>query len=226
MPESPNGAGKSEQQQRHWHDHAAVWAAIAAALAAVAAAGAGTYQGYVGNRALDIARKANENAIRPYIKVKLEPESFIIHIPAANDVPVVEFKIENIGKLPALVWVQSAANWNDRGHPADDKQWPATDVSARMFLFPGSESPDIKGKFVDFTPGQLADISGSGHYYAMVDVLYGPSKNIETSGPSRDYETKVCTVFNIKRDNLSGGVVAITLGDGEPCPSDGSNYAK
>ncbi len=52
-----------------------------------------------------------------------------------------------------------------------------------------------------------------------------PSKNIQAEGPSRDYETKVCTLYRIN-PALNGKDELRLDPYGEPCPSDGSNYAR
>ncbi|HZR88396.1 MAG TPA: hypothetical protein VFB02_16430 [Bradyrhizobium sp.] len=167
--------------------------------------------------------ESNRISTRPYIKITLKPDTFLLHSAGIQqgDFPGVKFRVENIGKLPALVWVRSAANWNGRGRSGDEKTWPSIGVVARKFVFPGSDETDFPSYQLGFTPGQLTDIATGDRYYVLVDAAYGPSKNIELYEPSEDYETKVCTVFQVKR---AGDV--ITLGDGEPCPSEGSNSAR
>jgi hypothetical protein len=234
MVESPDDPNRSENNKRHWLDHAAVWAASAAALAAGAAAAVGAWQGWIANQGLIEVRKANEIAIRPYIKVTLKPETFIMHYsPTAisngnpGDASGVKFQVQNIGKLPGLAYIQSAATWNGRGHQEDEKSWPSIGVVARTFLFPGNTGKEFFSQGLALTKGQLADMAGGGTFYVMVDVLYGPSKNTELYGASRDYETKVCTAFLIQGVTDPSGASEIRLsGEGSPCQTSGSNYAQ
>lgn len=234
MVESADNPDRLEASKRHWLDHAAVWAASAAALAAGAAAAVGAWQGWIANQGLVEVRKANEIAIRPYIKITLKPETFIIHYsPAvgaggvAGNSSGVKFLVQNIGKLPGLAYIQSAATWNGRGHQGDEKSWPSVGVVARTFLFPDSEGKEFVSDGLALTKGQMADMAGGGTFYVMVDVLYGPSKNTELYGASREYETKVCTAFLIQGITDPSGASEIRLsGEGSPCNTNGSNYAQ
>ena len=225
MVETPDNA-PNPKNNKHWLDHAAVFAAALAALAAAGAAGVGVWQA-------SISRQANEIAIRPYIKVTLKPETFIMHYsPAvgssdAGDTKGVKFLVQNIGKLPGLAYVQSAATWNGRGHPGDEKSWPSIGVVARAFLFPSDKGTEFDSQWLALTKGQLADMASGGTYYVMVDVLYGPSKNTELYGASREFETKVCTAFQIQAITEPNGASEFRLsGEGSPCNANESNYAQ
>jgi hypothetical protein len=92
---------------------------------------------------------------------------------------------------------------------------------ARKFIFSGTDDQDFPSYEIGLTPGQLADIKTGDRFYVLIDAVYGPSKDVYLHGPSEDYRTKICTAYQIKRTDT-----LITLGDGEPCPSDGSNFAR
>jgi hypothetical protein len=214
-------------ERRHWTFEkiggsiALIFTAIAAA-GAVASAVASFGAWKAANDAVHAAFNANEIAIRPYIKITLKPSTFNIRISPdrdyRNDLAGVKFRVENIGKTPALVYVESSSNWSGRGHASDENNWPSTEVVGRKFIFPEDKETELTSYVSAFTTGQLADLATDDKFYVMVDVRYGPLKN---GFPSDIYETRVCTVFKMKRDaNL------VTLGDDYPCPSEDSNRAK
>jgi hypothetical protein len=167
--------------------------------------------------------ESNRISTRPYIKITMKPEAFAIHTAGdtKGDFPGIKFRMENTGKLPGLVFVQSSASWGYAGRSGDDKNWPSIGIMARKFVFSGPDETEFPSYLLGFTKGQLADIATGDRYFVMLNAIYGPSKKAELSGPSDEYQTKVCTVFQVRRD---GDVVK--LDDGEPCPSEGSNYAK
>src|ERR1700730_16269933 len=171
---------------------------------------------------VNAAIKANEIILRPYIKIILEPSTFNIRISPdrdyRNDLAGVKFCVENIGKTPALIYVESSSNWSGRGHASDENNWPSIAVVGRKFIFPEDKETEFTSYVSAFTPGQLADLATDDKFYVMVDVRYGPLKN---GFPSDIHEPRVCTVFKMKRDaNL------VTLGDDYPCPNEDSNHAK
>jgi hypothetical protein len=233
--DQPDEEGASARAERHRLAERSHWkfekigGSIALFLTAVAAIGAiasaiAAFHAYdAANRAVDAATTANQINSRPYVKVVFHPETFRMHVPdpVSGDTPTVAFRLKNIGKLPGLVWVQSAVNWNGRGHSADDKGWPDIGIVARVFLFPDDDVPIFWSPAFSFTQGQLSDVATGDQYYVMIYALYGPSKDIRMTGPSREYETKVCTAFQMQRS-----ADAITLGAGDPCPSQDSNYAR
>jgi len=167
--------------------------------------------------------ESNRLNSRPYIKIISKPEAFVIHTSGdpKGDFRGIKFRLENTGKMPGLTWVRSSANWNGTGHAAEDRDWPSIGLVARKFVFTGTDDQDFPTYEIGLTPAQTADIKTGDHFYVLIDAVYGPSKDVYGHGPSEDYRTKVCTAYQIKRaDTL------ITLGDGEPCPSDGSNFAR
>ena len=71
MIETPDQTTGPNNQKRHWHDHAAVWAAVAAAFAAAAAAGA--WQGSIANQQLVVAKDTEFRQLRAYLYVRHNP---------------------------------------------------------------------------------------------------------------------------------------------------------
>lgn len=219
MVETPNGPGKPDQQKPRWHDSATIWSVIVATIVAAIAAGASAYQGYAANQALDISRKANEIAIRPYIKITFDPSNFdltqVTRDPGRRF--RIKFTIENTGKLPAMASVQSGAIWVGKGHP----QLPHTPAPIRLvgrrFLFPGGEadgSPTFDAYTDQPTDGEIVDLKGgsSNTFLAIAWVGYGISNS---------FQTQVCNVYSLLIVNEH-----FQLGDEEPCPEPDSNYAK
>ena len=182
----------------------------------------------VAYRQWTVMDESNRINTRPYIKVLMAPGTFVIHKAGdgARDSRSLQFVVQNIGRLPGLAAITSAVNWEGRGHPRDDKSWPSIGVVGRIFLFPDNNQGVVfSSQPLDLTKGQLTDLADGDKFFVMVDVLYGPSKNVELYGPSRDYETKVCTVYRLTGPAPGSDEIRLT-GDGYPCPSEGSNYAK
>jgi len=176
----------------------------------------------------DAAIEANQINSRPYIKVRLETDNFRIHTTGAipGDFSGIRIFVQNIGRLPGLAWIQDGISWNGRGHPGDESSWQERGVIGKIFLFPEPVDTPFDSEGLVLTQGQLSDLASTGGtLYVMADVLYGSSKNIQAEGPSRDYETKICSLFHIIP--ASNGENQLRLDPkSAPCSSDGSNYAK
>jgi hypothetical protein len=218
-------------ERRHW-TFEKIGGSIALLLTFVAAVGAilsaiAGFRAYdAANQAVKTALEANQISIRPYIKVKFEPETFVLHKTGdgSGDLKAIKFLVQNVGKLPGLASIISGATWNGRGHQQDEKHIDSLGVVGRVFLFPENEGTEFTSYELSMTKGNIADLADGARFYVMVDVLYGPSKNIEVYGPSKDFETKVCTVYRVT--GPAPGSDAISLTGGDPCSSEGSNYAK
>jgi len=236
-PDEESESARTERhrraERRHWTfekiggSFALIFTAVAACGAIVSAFAA--YWAYKETgRTAKAAIEANQIAIRPYIKVKLEPESFALNTVSngVSDFRSVKFLIQNIGRLPGLVWVQSAINWDGRGHQGNELNWPSIGIVARVFLFPEEKGTEFGSEPLSITKGQITDMAmGGARLYVLVDALYGPSTNIELHGPSTDYETKVCSSYLLKGPAAGTGVLSLDS-EATPCPSEGSNYAK
>ena len=239
-PDQPEEESESTRQERHRRAERRHWAFekiggfVAISFTAIAAGGAvasaiasfGAWD--AADNAVKAALAANQINSRPYIKVKLEPGTFLMHTTGGvpGDFSGVKILVQNIGKLPGLAWIQDGISWNGRGHPGDENNWQERGVIGKIFLFPEPISTSFDSEGLVLTQGQLTDLGSSGGtLYVMADVLYGPSKNIEAEGPSRDYETKVCSLYRINPPANGGNELRLDP-NGSPCPSDGSNYAK
>lgn len=113
--------------------------------------------------------------------------------------------------------MKSAVDWQGGGHV--HQNWPSIEHVADAFIFPGDDPVDYNSAWLSITPGQILDLAnaapgGGSHmnFYVMIDVLYGEN---------REYETKVCKVFQVVGDLTKelrlGGLVV-------PCSE--KNYAK
>jgi hypothetical protein len=217
MVKSPDDPNRSEKNKRHWLDHAAVWAASGAALAAAAAAAVGAWQGWIATQGVTEARRANEIAIRPYIKVDLLPDTFAIGPISSRGGTVmsIQFTIENTGKLPAPATIQASIGWQASHHPLDRNAFRSYEGLGQRFLFPNQESGRITKYTNVLSDGELIDLkNGAGRsFYISAQVLYGPDKQ-----HLEDRAVQICMVFPIND--------SMRLGPAEPCPEEDSNYAR
>ena len=216
MVESPDNPSPSTNYQRHWLDHAAVWAAGAAALAAAAAAAVGAWQGWIANQGLAEAQKANEIAIRPYVKIIFRPETFIVQKSGEGDSRNIKFEVGNTGKLPGLVTLISTLGWQGRGHNRQPEM-EGRFMAGKVFVFPDQHDIELESTGLSITEGQITDWLAhpdEGKVYATIKATYGNA-----------WETEVCTIFPIRVEN---GAIRLSNST-RPCEEDGGgpyNYAK
>jgi hypothetical protein len=94
MPNTEGKQGSSTNQQRHWHQHAVVWAAVAAALGAALAAAANGYQAY-------LTRQNNVVSQRAFVYVD-GPVQLVVALDAKDRSKIVNFpiRLNNSGNTP------------------------------------------------------------------------------------------------------------------------------
>jgi hypothetical protein len=212
-------------ERRHWCFEK-VGGAVALVLTAIAAVGAvasgfATYWAYQETqRTAEAAIVANQIATRPYIKITLEPDTFFIHQPGYSgndhDVRYVRFLIQNIGKLPGLVAVSSATDWQGCGRVLNAETWASTkNHIATDFIFSDQAPLKYDTTGIPLTKEHLALTDCERwrpEFWVIVDVIYGQSKQ---------YETRVCSRFLLNQE--AGGW---HLGQSQTYPDEQCNYAK
>lgn len=167
-------------------------------------------------------KESNQIQTRPYVKITLKPESFVLRSPddKRGDSRTLKFQLTNVGKLPRLVLALSAVDWDGPGH-ARSANWPSVAQSGREFLFPDEKGVEFSSQGMSITAGQISDLKegGGGRLFVMVDSLYGPLDS--SANPSNDFETHICTSFALvhRGDEFQ-------LGESRPCNEADSNYAK
>jgi hypothetical protein len=139
MPETPENPDSSDNDKRHWLDHAAVWAAAAAALAAATAAGVGTWQGIIANQQLAVSKDTELRQLRAYVLPIPDVEPF-----KKGQNPVVTMKFHEIGSTPAYDIHATAQGGIFRFFPfLSDRELAAADVRVsqeyKAALYPTSD---------------------------------------------------------------------------------------
>jgi hypothetical protein len=181
---------------------------------AAAIAGATIFNVLVARMQWQAMNETNQISTRPYIKVKLRPETFILPKNGDGGLRGVRFLVENTGKLPAMLYIQSAVNYQAGGHNGDDQHWPSINLVGEKFVFPGDPPAEFTSQTLSITKGGIVDLGGnSGRFFALVDVFYGPA---------REFETHVCNVYLMAADDAG----EYRLSDEQPCPHKENNYAK
>ena len=146
MSKAPRNSSGTDRQQRHWLDHAAVWAAGAAALAAAAAAGVGAWQASIANEQLAIAKDAEIRQLRAYVGITIPQDGPALHPLLPPLIPAVHLSIKNYGQTPAYkVTHDSGLSIRAYPLPRDNKYTiddiPLSTVPNPITVFPGAIDP-------------------------------------------------------------------------------------
>jgi hypothetical protein len=188
---------------------------------ATAIAGATIWNVCVATRQWSVMNETNQINTRPYIKIELIPESFAVNVspsPGGSAGIIMQFAIENTGKLPAPADIQGSILWSGRSHQKG--QWSFNNLGKR-FLFPSQDSVRfIAYAANELTPGELLDLKGGGNgnsLYVSAMVLYGP--DAQHLG---DRATRICTQYPFGFTDGQFKLLAV----GEPCTDPDSNYAR
>ena len=160
--------------------------------------------------------EANQISMRPILKVKFRSEDFVIPLTGGGGSGRVSIVVENVGKLPAMLYVQSALNYQNGSHNGDDHNWPSINQVGEKFLFPDNMQ-QFASQPLMLTAGQIVDLNRSGvdgrtTVFVMADVFYGPQ---------RRFETRICSQFE-----MGGSQTELRLAGETICPTEGTNYAK
>lgn len=158
-----------------------------------------------------LTREVIETQSRPYLKIKIYPETFSTDTftsTAGGLVVSMQFSIENIGKFPAYTLI-SASMIYQRDNVAVG--WRANGGQERRFIFPGEsqEKFHVRGTWA-LSEGDLVDMKTKGYVRIMITLNYGHSSNHTI------YTTRICQDFIIRNGALQ---------DGSSCPEDDCNFA-
>ncbi len=173
MVKTPKNPDRTKQQQRHWLDHAAVWAAGAAAFAAAAAAGVGAWQANISNQQLAVAKDTEQRQLRAYIGVS--PDK-IIQI--RDGTWAIQIAAHNYGQTPARS-VQINGGWELLDFPKSQEKVSAqhflyarTEESAGIDVFPTRDGTSALPPFPADVVTKMRGYSGPLKIYAAGVVTY------------------------------------------------------
>lgn len=173
MPSAEGDHGHSDRQERHWHDHALVWATVAAAIGAASAAGVNAYQAY-------LMRENNVVSQRAFVYVQ-----------AFGIINAIDAK-DNVTKTVGIVVPMSnSGNTPTKGLTFFIRCAPSTEALPEpwVLLYRGSveQLPQVIGphdsatSICGFTLEQAKQVKdGKLHAYVMGDIIYYDRLNPST----------------------------------------------
>lgn len=204
-------------ERRYWF--LTVLLTSVAAVGAVVSAIYGWRAVIAANRSAEAARVQNETSVRPYVKITFDPKSFAIRPQPLSGQPAlsIQFSVDNYGKLPALLRIQSGMNWYDAHHTRQPNLPQATSNVGQRFVFASDEKEPLTAYSEPLGVGDLVDLGevGRRELEVIVSCLYGPPPDFAR------YETSTCVAYSIVGNGRD-----LHLVNGASCPDDRKSYMR